>query len=315
MGSRVTWRLVVPAKWGRRGDPSWLPAVGADAWRKLFASEDMAGQVLRDQGRSLPWRVASEASSLLASVLGHYRVQLRVAEDVAAGCERSGQHLAALAAASAGCEAPTRTHPPGPWRVSARLDGTVGPVAGHPSVDGAEGDAAARRAGAPSLVCWAEPGLSDVDPAAAAVPGWEPRVERETRWAAFAVEEAVAALCAAPGLGLTGPDVLDVRLLCMLGDASWRCIHEYRNLMAAVWTDLERCPFTARHEDEAAAAIEASNQAGAATGPLRWRHVVLAGDRPTELSVHDTWRHAAASVAVARATDDAGIYWAEPVLA
>lgn len=316
-GNRATWRLVVPPAWGTRGDPAWLPSTGGDGWRNVFRGEDMAAHVLRDQGRSLPWRLVADASAGLASVLAYYRDQLRVAEDEAAHCQGSRSHLAALAAAGDGAEPPSRSHPTGPWRVRVLANGSAAVVGRYPSVDGAEGDAAGRRTGDASVVCWAEPDVGPGPPITAGA-GWRPRVDPDVRYAAFAVEEAVAALCAGAADGATGPDVLDVGLLCLLGEAAWRSIQEYRTLMAAVWVDLEACAQAEVHDTRAEAAVAAS------TDPVRdgpagpWRHLLMVeratGLAPVEVSVHQGQAGAAASVAVDRATDDEGLHWAEPVV-
>ncbi len=312
----MTWRLVVPPSWGTRGDPAWLPTNGQEAWQKVFLTEDMAGRFLRDHGGSLRWRTAAESCSLLASVLGPYRTQLRIAEEEAARCPRSSFHLAALAATSRGVEPPSRSHPAGPWRVSAWEGGEVAMVAHHASVDGAEGDAVARRTGDATVVCWAEPDIGPVPPPSAAR-GWQPRVDRDLRYVSFAAEDAVASLCAGAADCATGPDVLTVDLLCLLGQAAWRSILEYRTLLAAIWTDLESCPHAEDHEAGAAAAMRSytDEEPHGPEGP--WRHVLL-HDRahtlePVEISVHQSRAGASASVAVERATDEVGIRWTEPV--
>lgn len=279
----------------------------------------MAGRFLRDHGGTLPWRTAAECSSLLASVLEAYRIQLRTAEDEAARCPQAPLHLAALEAISRGAEPPTRSHPPGAWRVRAWEGGRVVMVARHSSVDGAEGDAVARRTGAAGVVCWAEPDLGPVPPPSDGR-GWRPRVDKELRYNAFAVEDAVASLCAGAADGATGPDVLDVGLLCLLSQAAWRSILEYRALLAGTWASLESCPHADDHEAGAEAAMSSyteENPSGAA-GP--WRHVLLlhhqvSTSEAVELSVHQSRIGAAASVAVERATDEAGIRWSEPVAA
>jgi len=277
----------------------------------------MAAHVLRDQGPSLPWRLVADASAGLASVLAYYRDQLRVGEDEAAHCQRSGSHLAALAAAGDGAEPPSRSHPTGPWRVRTWVKGSAAVVGRYPSVDGAEGDAAARRTGDASAVCWAEPDVGPAPPITAGA-GWQPRVDPDLRYAAFAVEEAIAALCAGAADGATGPDVLDVGLLCLLGEAAWRSIHEYRTLMAAVWTDLEACSQAEAHDIRAEAAVAASTDRGREGPAGPWRHVLMVqpatGPQPAEVSVHQGQAGAAASVAVDRATDGEGLHWAEPVV-
>ncbi len=314
----MTWRLVVPPCWGTRGDPVWVPGNGGEAWRRVFTAEDMAGRILREQGESLPWRVAAQSSFLLASVLGPYRAQLRVAEGEAERCQWSSLHLAVLAAASQGVEPPSRSHPPGSWRVRAWQGGETALVARHESIDRAEGDAAARRTGDGTVVCWAEPDVGAAPPTTSA-PGWQPRVDRDLRYTAFAVEEAVESLCAGAADGATGPDVLDVALLCQLGQAAWRSIHEYRTLLAAAWGGLEACPEADEHEAGAAAAIGAHVEPGTVGPAGPWRHVLLVqappGAEPIEVSVHEGRAGASASVAVARATDDEGLHWAEPVVA
>jgi hypothetical protein len=97
----VTWRLVVPPTWGTRGDPRWLPAEGGEGWARVVAAEDFAADALV-RNLPLPWRGVAESSHLLSSVLARYRLQLRIAEDEAAACRASAEHLAALARAGAG---------------------------------------------------------------------------------------------------------------------------------------------------------------------------------------------------------------------
>lgn len=311
----MTWRLVVPPTWGTRGDPHWLPAVGADAWQRVFRTEDLAARTVQERGGQLPWRVAAETAHLLASVLEFYRTQLRVAEDEAASCPHAAAHLSALGAADVGAEPPTRTHPAGPWRVRTLDGGQPVTISAHPSVDGAEGEVVARRTGDASVVCWAEPGLQGDGPASKGR-GWQPRVSRQVRFRAFAVEDAIAHLCAGAAGGGTGPDVLDTGLLCLLGQAAWRSICEYRTLMAAIWTDLESCSRADDHERRAAVAIDGCTSPTAEGPGGAWRHVLLLdGGEGVELSVHGGALGAAASVAVDRSTDDRGLHWAEPVAA
>jgi hypothetical protein len=264
--------------------------------------------------------VVAETSHLLASVLAPYRAQLRVAEDEAAACPRSSAHLGALSAAGAGADPPSRSHPPGPWRVRAWQRDSAVVVARHESVDQAEGEVVARRTGDASVVCWAEPDLGPSPPPAdAAAGGWRPRVDPARRQAAFAVEDAIASLCAGAAGGATGPDVLDVGLLCLLGQAALRSIHEYRTLMAAIWTDLEACPHVNDHEAGAAAGMEACTDQGPIGPAGPWRHLLLVrretGPEPVVLSAHEGQAGASASVAVARAADDEGLHWTEPVVA
>ncbi|MGI9032525.1 MAG: hypothetical protein ACR2HY_02355 [Acidimicrobiales bacterium] len=93
-------------------------------------------------------------------------------------------------------------------------------------------------------------------------------------------------------------------------------VGEYRTLPAATWTDLEGCAHAADHEAGATAAMGAMTDPGDSGPGGQWRHVLLfAEHQPVELSVHAGRAGAAASVAVARATDDEAIHWAEPVLA
>lgn len=322
-GRVVTWRLVVPPSWGTRGDPKWLPRNGGEGWRRLFASEDMAGQVLREEGRSLPWKTLAECTALLAGVLPHYRVQLRIAEFEAAHCEHAEAHLAALAAGGAGAEPLRRTHPPGPWRLLTLGAGGSGSalVAGYPSVDGAEGDAAARRVGDAGLVYWAAPAFGAA-PAAATTgsqAGWVPLIDGAVRRASFAAEDAVVALCASAAERATGPDTLDAGLLCLLGESAWRSIHEYRTLLAAAWDDIEACPHDPMHEERAAEAIFASTHPDADGPGGPWRHVTLLdrgnGPEGAEIATHAGYAGASAAVAAARATDEDAIHWAEPVAA
>lgn len=313
----VTWRLTIPPAWGGRVDRSWLPAVGADQWRSIFDQEDFAGRVLHQHGPALGWRAAAEAVSLLSSVPAQYRLYLRLAEEEAVRCEHATRHLDALTAAGRGAEPPARTHPPGPWRLRALVDGRPVTGAHHPSVDGAEGDAVARRTGFASLACWAEPDPDRDRPdpdLCGPVPGWRPQVDHEVRRVAFAVEDAVASVCRAAASAFTGPDVIDARLLCLLGEAAYRSILEYRTLLAGIWTDLEACPHHDEHEsgaEQAMADVTVAEDVGP-TGP--WRHVRLLGGGPVEVAVHDGQANAAAAVAAARLTEETGIHWAEPVI-
>lgn len=314
----VTWRLTVPPTWGGRGDRAWLPANHTEGWRRVFASEDFAAGVLRQDGSQLPWRTAAEATSLLSSVLVHYRLQLQIAEEEAARCQHAGRHLAALEAASRGAEPPARTHPAGAWHVRALVGGAPVLLGSHPSVHGAEGEAAARRTGNASLACWAEPDTGPAPPAQEGPgPGWEPRVDPEIRRVAFAVEDAVAALCAAAATGGTGPDVLDVDLLCLLGEVAHRSILEYRTLLAALWTEMDTCPHAQDHERRSERALAACTHPGDDGPAGAWRHLVLVGDsaaQAVEFAVYRSQAAAGAAVAVARATDELGTYWAEPVM-
>ncbi|MGH3905768.1 MAG: hypothetical protein ACRDTE_16525 [Pseudonocardiaceae bacterium] len=140
--------------------------------------------------------------------------------------------------------------------------------------------------------------------------GWSPRVDGALRLTAFAVEDAVAALCTAAATGHLELDVLDTRLLCMLGVATHRMILEYRTLFRAAWTDLDACECSAEHDTEAEgrlAAVPDPAPGGA------WRHVLLVAGSVQEVSVYDGHVAAAASVAAARAVDESGVRWAEPV--
>ena len=129
------------------------------------------------------------------------------------------------------------------------------------------------------------------------------RVDRALRLAAVAVEDAVAALYTAAATGHTGPDVLDTRLLCMLGVATHRMICEYRTLFRGAWTDLEACERAAEHDAAAEGRLAAVPDP--APGGV-WRHVLLVAGSVQEVSLHEGRVAAAASVAAARAVDESG---------
>ncbi|MGH9000916.1 MAG: hypothetical protein ACRDY7_16160 [Acidimicrobiia bacterium] len=117
------------------------------------------------------------------------------------------------------------------------------------------------------------------------------------------------------------PEVVDTRLLCLLGEAAWRSILGYRTLLAAVWDDMTACEHEAHHEARCADALASAthlDESGAGSAD-HWRHLTL-GDRPEglaaiELGLHCGHRAVTAAVAAARLTDAEGIYWALPVAA
>jgi hypothetical protein len=47
----MTWRVTLPGAWGRRLDSEWLPADHTEVWRRVFAGEDLAGQIFRSGGQ------------------------------------------------------------------------------------------------------------------------------------------------------------------------------------------------------------------------------------------------------------------------
>jgi hypothetical protein len=316
----VTWRLELPLSWGARWEPCWLPSGDPESWRRTYVTEDHAGEVFAAGGAGLTWRRLAQAAGQLSSVLAQYRTQLRAADEVAAACPvAADRHLAALVV-PAGLEPPRYSGPAGPWRVCV-LDGerpavveTVG------TMDVAEGAVAAERVLAPARVCWAEPvAARPVGSPASAAAGWRPRVDADLRLHAFAAEEAVSALCAAAATGHTGPDVVGTGLLCTLGVAVHRMILEYRTLFRDVWTDLDACPRTARHDADATALLGEHREPdpGPGHGPgqdgRRWRHAVFDGASVRTVSEHADRGVAAASVAAYRAVDDRAARWAEPV--
>ncbi len=307
---RVTWRLELPAGWGGRLDPEWLPRGGTESWRQVFAGEDRAGAVFAAGGGGLRWSQLAAVGHGLADTLEQYRLQWRVAEETATGCPvAAAEHLAALAVDDS-LQPPQRSLPEGPWRLCGLVDGHPATLARFASVDLAEGAAVAHRTGAAHCVSWAEPEAAGPPPPDAPHGGWSPRVDSTLRLTAFAVEDAVAQLCAAAATGHTGPDVLDTGLLCMLGVAIHRMILEYRTLFRAAWTELEACRRSAEHD------AEAEGRLAVVPGPVpggAWRHVLLAARSVHEVSVHDGRVAAGASVAAARAVDDSGVRWAEPV--
>lgn len=308
--SRVTWRLELPAGWGGRLDPDWLPSGGTESWRRVFAGEDRAGAVFAAGGGGLRWSQLAAVGHTLADTLDQYRLQWRVAEETATECPvAAAEHLAALAVDNS-LQPPRRSHPEGPWRLCGLVGDRPVTLARFASADLAEGAAVAHRTGVAACVSWAEPEAANPSPPDAPDRGWSPRVDSALRLTAFAVEDAVAGLYAAAATGHTGPDVLDAGLLCMLGVATHHMILEYRTLFRAAWTHLDACHRSAEHDAEAEgrlAAVPDPASGGA------WRHVLLTNGSVQEVSVHDSRVAAAASVAAARAVDESGVRWAEPV--
>lgn len=315
-GDRVTWRLELPGAWGGRLDPAWLPTSGTEGWRRVFEGEDLAARVFSAKGAGLRWAQLAEAAAALARALAEYRLQWRVAEQVAAGCPTGADgHLAALAVGPA-LRPPLHNHPGGRWRLCGLVAGSPVTLAEFDSSDLAEGCAVAHRTGAVAQAYWAEPAAAVPAPAPAVRDhGWTPAVDTALRLAAFAAEDSVATLCAAAATGHTGPDVLSRRLLCKLGLATHRMILEYRTLFRSAWTDMETCGRSAAHDAEAEARLTAMPRP-AADGPGGpWRHALLVDGRAVEVSVHAGLPAAAASVAAQRAVDERSIRWAEPVAA
>ncbi|MGI5131822.1 hypothetical protein ACQEVB_33815 [Pseudonocardia sp. CA-107938] len=309
---RVVWRLEIPAGWGERLDPAWLPNEGTDGWREVFAGEDYAARVFASGGAGIPWKVLAQAAARLAEVLQHYRAQWRCAEAVASGCPVAADAHVAAMAVPRGLRAPRRTRPDGPWRVCVLDDGVPATVAEHLSIDLAEGAACAHRTGAADQAWWAEPVAAGPAPDRAAASGWLPIADTELRLSAFAAEEAVADLTAAAATGHLGPDVLEVRLVCTLGEAAHHMIREYRTLFAAVWTDLEACAEAATHDADASALLESLPPAPERGPGGRWHHMHLVGGRAKVVNRHLSRTAAAASVAASRAIDDTTVRWAEP---
>ncbi len=317
----VTWRLELPLSWGGRWEPSWLPSGDAEAWRRVYVTEDRAGGVFAAGGAGLTWRQLARAVAQLSFVLEQYRTQLRAADEVAAACPVAAErHLAALVV-PAGLEPPRYSGPAGPWRVCV-LDGERPAVVETvDAVDVAEGAVAAERVLAPARPCWAEPvGARPVGSPVATGAGWRPRVDVALRLRAFAAEEVVAALSRAAATGHTGPDVVGTALLCTLGVAVHRMILEYRTLFRDVWTDLDACARTARHDTDATALLGdpcgdpgPEPDGGPGHDGRRWRHAVLDGASVRTVSEHADRGTAAASVAAYRAVDDRAARWAEPV--
>jgi hypothetical protein len=315
-GDRVTWRLELPGAWGGRLDPAWLPTGGQEGWRRVFEVEDLAARVFSAGGAGLRWAQLAEAAAVLAGTLAEYRMQWRVAEQVAAGCPTGADgHLAALAVDPA-LGPPRRSHPGGRWRLCGLVDGSPVTLDEFDSSDLAEGCAVAHRTGAAAQAYWAQPvAAGPAAPSGARDQGWTPVVDTALRLAAFAAEESVATLCAAAATGHTGPDVLSRRLLCQLGLVTQRMILEYRTLFRAAWTDMDACGLSAAHDAEAEARLTAMPRP-AADGPGGpWRHALLVDGCAVEVSVHAGLPAAAASVAAQRAVDERSIRWAEPVAA
>jgi hypothetical protein len=100
-------------------------------------------------------------------------------------------------------------------------------------------------------------------------------------------------------------------------------ILEYRTLFRDVWTDLDACARTARHDADATALLGGGRDHGCDPDPdpdpgpghdgRRWRHAVLDGAAVRTVSEHADRGVAAASVAAYRAVDDRTARWAEPV--
>jgi len=291
----------------------------------VFDQEDMSGRLFLDPGvLAMPWKVLASAATQMASCPFFYRVQLRASEESARCCQRADGHLAALARAVPE-HVPTRTEPPGGWRVRALADGWPATLAEHPSADLAEGEAAARRCGDDQLACWAEPVGTPSRYASEHRPpppdvGWQPAQLPQRRLRVFAVEDAARSLLAAAASHHLGPDVVTAEMLATLGARAWVMVRQYRAELAALWTEMERCPAADDHEDAADVSMARLKGLPDGPGPGRWRHVQmidLAGRGPTaiELSDHDGLAAAAASVAAARAVDNDTLRWAEPVRA
>lgn len=176
------------------------------------------------------------------------------------------------------------------------------------------------RCGDADLACWAEPAGLLADDEGDGRPldvGWQPSHLPPRRLQAFAVEDAARSLLAAASGRHLGPDVLTAKMLATLGAATWVMARQYRAELAALWSALERCPAADAHE-AGAAAMARLHGAPDGPGPGRWRHVQLTelddrGPTAIELSDHDGIAAAAASVAAARAVDNATLRWAEPV--
>lgn len=322
----VTWRLAVPRAWSAGLDPEWLPRRGADGWRRVFQQEDTAGRVFLDRiALEMPWKDLARAAADLSLCTYFYRVQLRVSEAAAGSCGRADEHLVALAEAVPD-QVPTRTEPPGAWRVRALAGGTLATLAEHDSADGAEGDAAARRSGDAGLACWAEPAHApppnevEIDDRPPLDLGWQPSHLPSRRIRVFAVEDAARSLLVAAADRHLGPDVVTSQMLATLGAAAWVMVRQYRAELAAIWTQLESCPSADDHEAAADVAMGQLQGRPDGPGPGRWRHVELAdlegrGLTAIELSDHDGLATAAASVAAARASDHEHVRWSEPVRA
>jgi hypothetical protein len=287
----------------------------------VFDQEDISGRVFLDVAvLAMPWKDLATAATQMAFSPFFYRVQLRASKEAARCCERVDEHLAALAQAVPD-EVPTRTGAPGAWRVRALVEGRPVTLEAHPSADRAEGEAAARRCGDADLACWAEPAGLLADDEGDGRPldvGWQPSHLPPRRLQAFAVEDAARSLLAAASGRHLGPDVLTAKMLATLGAATWVMARQYRAELAALWSALERCPAADAHEAGAEAAMARLHGAPDGPGPGRWRHVQLTelddrGPTAIELSDHDGIAAAAASVAAARAVDNATLRWAEPV--
>lgn len=312
---RVTWRLEIPAGWGQRLDPAWLPSGDTEAWRRTFAGEDLAGRCFAAGGAGLPWKDLAWTASQLACTLEQYRMQWRCAEQVALGCpEEAEVHLSAVAV-PAGLRPPRRSAAEGPWRVCVLDAGLPAVVAGYGCVDLAEGAAVAHRTLAADRAVWAEPAARVPAPATSAARGWVPVVDTDLRLRAFAAEEAVADLTRAAATGHLGPDVLDVRTLCTAGQAAHHMVREYRTLFRAAWTDLEGCRQAQAHDADAEALLATAPDEPERGPGGSWHHVERTGDRVRVVGRHPSRRAAAASVAAQRATDGTTgdtVRWCEP---
>ncbi|MDN5861648.1 MAG: hypothetical protein L0H84_23855 [Pseudonocardia sp.] len=312
---RVTWRLEIPAGWGQRLDPAWLPSSGTASWQQVFAGEDAAAQVFAAGGGGFAWKVLAQVAAQLCQVLDQYRRQWWSAESVARACPVAADAHVAAMAVPRGLRAPRRSGPGGPWRVCVLDEGMSATVAEWESVDLAEGATGAHRTPAADRPWWAEPVAAGPAPDRAAEPGWLPFVDSELRLTAFAAEDAVADITSAAATVHLGPDVLDTRLLCTLGEATHHMIREYRTLFAAVWDDLEGCAQAQTHDADAEALMEAAPAVPDRGPGGRWHHMLLIDGRAQVVNRHVSRTAAAASVAASRATDGmAGdvVRWSEP---
>ncbi len=323
-GGPITFRLAVPRAWGASLDPNWLPKRGSEGWRRLFAQEDQSGRLFLDARlQTMPWKDLALAATQMAFCPFFYRLQLRASEEAAHICEQADHHLEALERAVPE-QVPTRTEPPGAWRVRALVEDWPVTLVEHPSADRAEGEAATRRCGDAELACWAEPVNAPLEEERSRPPpldlGWRPSHLPARRQQVFAVEDAARNLLAAASGQYLGPDVVTTTMLATLGAAAWVMVRQYRAELSALWTQLERCPAADEHEGAADGAMERLKGLPDGPGPGRWRHVELAdlegrGLTAIELSDHDGLASAAASVAAARAVDHRTPRWAEPVRA
>ena len=65
----MTWRVMLPGAWGTRLDSEWLPADHTEVWRRVFAGEDLAGQLFRSGGQDLPWRLIHKSNLMTVTLL------------------------------------------------------------------------------------------------------------------------------------------------------------------------------------------------------------------------------------------------------